>query len=97
MNEHFSITPDSKVAALLESYPELEDVLIAIAPPFKKLKNPVLRRSVAKVASLRQGAAVGGIGIDQMVNPLRAQVGQAPMVVDAEESDANSYYTGQPS
>ena len=28
MTESFSITPDSKVAALLDSYPELEDELM---------------------------------------------------------------------
>jgi hypothetical protein len=96
MTERFPITPDSKVAALLESYPELEDVLIAMAPPFKKLKNPVLRRSVAKVASLRQAALVGGIGIEQMVNQLRAKVGQAPVAIGSDEHDEHSYYTDQP-
>ena len=53
-----AITPATKVADLLAQYPELEDVLISMAPPFRKLKNPVLRRSVAKVASLKQAATV---------------------------------------
>ena len=56
--DHLVIDETTKVAALLDAYPELEGVLIGIAPPFKKLRNPVLRRSVAKVASLRQAAAV---------------------------------------
>ncbi|MHC4830644.1 MAG: DUF1858 domain-containing protein [Planctomycetota bacterium] len=42
------ITPETKVAQLLQHYPELEETLIAMAPAFKKLRNPVLRRSVAK-------------------------------------------------
>ena len=58
MTNQLPIDESTKVAALLDSYPELEDVLIGIAPPFKKLRNPILRRSVAKVASLRQAAAV---------------------------------------
>ena len=33
------IHPSTKVAQLLEAFPELEDVLIRMAPPFKKLKN----------------------------------------------------------
>jgi len=91
----YSITPKSKIAELLEHYPELEDVLIAMAPPFKKLRNPVLRRTVAKVASLKQASAVGRIPIDEMVNRLRAAVGQDP-VETASESDDESYYTTQP-
>ena len=33
------ITPQTKVAELLDAYPELEDVLVEMAPPFKKLRN----------------------------------------------------------
>jgi hypothetical protein len=64
IDDRMGITPSTKVAALLDCYPQLEDVLIKIAPPFKKLKNPVLRKSVAKVASLRQAAAVAGMPVD---------------------------------
>ncbi len=49
-----AITPDLKLGDLLDAYPELEDVLIEIAPAFRKLRNPVLRRTVAKLTSLRQ-------------------------------------------
>lgn len=46
------ITPSVTVHTLLLEYPELEDVLIGIASPFKKLKNPILRKSVAKIATI---------------------------------------------
>lgn len=95
MPDSFPITADCKVAALLDHHPELEDVLIRMAPPFKKLKNPVLRRSVAKVASLRQAAAVGRIPIGDMINQLRAAVGQDPISVEAA-GDTASYYAAQP-
>jgi len=52
------LTPATKVADLLESWPELEEVLIAHAPAFRRLKNPVLRRTVARVATLEQAAGV---------------------------------------
>jgi hypothetical protein len=95
MSEGIPITPDTKVAALLSHYPELEEVLIGIAPPFKKLRNPILRRSVAKVASLRQAAAVGRIPVDEVVNKLRAAVGQAPVSSEAVP-DTASYFSSQP-
>jgi hypothetical protein len=65
-NHDFPILPSTKVAALLERYPELEDVLIGLAPPFKKLKNPLLRKGVAKVASLKHAAAVGGMPVNDL-------------------------------
>lgn len=72
-----SILPSTKVAALLDAYPQLEDVLIALAPPFQKLKNPFLRKTIARVASLEQVAQVGRIPLPELVNRLRAPVGQA--------------------
>ena len=90
----FPILPSTKVAALLDRYPELEDVLIALAPPFKKLKNPFLRKGVAKVASLRQAAVVGGMPITDLVNKLRAAVGQQPIA--SKDTDVITYFAPQP-
>ncbi len=36
MDERPDITPELKVGDLLDAYPELEDELIAVAPPFEK-------------------------------------------------------------
>lgn len=74
--EPLIITPKTKVHELLESYPQLEDVLIEIAPVFKKLRNPVLRRTIARVTTLQQAAQVGQIPVHEMVNTLRQKVGQ---------------------
>jgi hypothetical protein len=91
----FPILPSTKVAALLERYPELEAVLIGLAPPFKKLKNPILRRSVARIASLEHAAAVGRIPVVELVNRLREAAGQAALAPEAC-GDAASYFTSQP-
>lgn len=70
------ILPKTKVGELLDAYPQLEEVLIRLAPAFSSLKNPILRRTVGKVATLTQAAAVGGLKVDELVNRLRAEVGQ---------------------
>ena len=44
------ISPKTKVGELLDAYPELESVLMEMSPAFEKLKNPILRRTVARVA-----------------------------------------------
>lgn len=70
------ITPKTKVLQLLEHYPQLEDVLIEYAPAFKKLKNPVLRKTVAKIATLQQAASIGNVKVEELINRLRKEVGQ---------------------
>lgn len=70
------ITPDTKVGELLTHYPELEELLLQFSPAFAALKNPVLRRTVAQVTSLRQAAKVGNVSIVKMVDTLRQAAGQ---------------------
>ncbi len=84
------ITPQTIVADLLSSYPELEDKLIEIAPVFKKLKNPVLRKTIAKVTSLKQAAVIGNIALPILINELRKTVGQETLISVKEEVSFNS-------
>ena len=71
------ITPQSKLLDILEAHPALEAEIVTIAPPFQNLKNPVLRRTVGKLATLERVAQVGGIDAVELVNTLRRAVGQA--------------------
>jgi len=73
------ITMETKIADLLNSRPDMKDILIAINPKFKKLNNPVLRRTLAKLASVKQAAVVGGMDALDLLNQLRVAVGQEPV------------------
>jgi len=71
-----AVTPETKVGDLLGAYPEAEAALIAIAPKFKLLKNPLLRRTVAKVATIEQAARVADMPVNELVRSLREALGQ---------------------
>jgi TusA-related sulfurtransferase len=77
------ITPKTNINALLKAYPQLEAYLMQLHPKYKKLKNPVLRRTVGRIATLTQVAMVGGFDVTDLVNRLRAEVGQPPLVGSA--------------
>ncbi|MFZ1292316.1 MAG: DUF1858 domain-containing protein [Melioribacteraceae bacterium] len=81
------ITPETKVSDLLNNYPELEDKLIEIAPPFKKLKNPILRKTIAKVTNLRQASKVGGVSLAELINQLRIAAGQGKIKVEENKKE----------
>jgi Domain of unknown function (DUF1858) len=94
MSEHkLDITPSVTVHKLLVAYPELEEVLIGIAPPFKKLRNPLLRRTVAKVATIKHISSVGGVPLGELLGRLREAVGQPLSTQTYEDVD---YFSEQP-
>ncbi|MFP4370282.1 MAG: DUF1858 domain-containing protein [Candidatus Kapaibacterium sp.] len=78
------ITPKTKVANLLDNYPQLEDDLINYVPAFKKLRNPVLRKTVAKITTLQQAAAVGNVKVEDLINFLRKKVGQEAVDLESD-------------
>ncbi len=70
------ITPKTRVGDFLDSYPELEEMLIGLSPAFQKLRNPVLRRTIGRVATFQQVAVVGNIPLESIINTLRKAAGQ---------------------
>lgn len=92
MSDNLIISPRTKILQLIEAYPQLEENLISYVPAFKKLKNPVLRKTVAKVATLQQAASIGNVKIEDLINLLRKEVGQDM----CEEASGSVYIKKKP-
>lgn len=86
---HATITPDSRLGELLERWPGLEDTLLELSPHFGALRNPVLRRTVARVATIRQVATVSGVPLGVLVEKLREAAG-LPSAAAVNAPDAPS-------
>lgn len=70
------ITPKTRLMEIFDNFPGLEERLIEIVPTFKKLKNPVLRKTVAKIATVQQAAAIANMEVNKLVNILRTEANQ---------------------
>ena len=46
------VNPETKIGPLLDEHPELEAVLVGLSPEFKRLQNPILRKTVARVGGV---------------------------------------------
>ncbi|MFZ5948328.1 MAG: DUF1858 domain-containing protein [Stygiobacter sp.] len=84
MINKLDITPQTLIGDLLENYPELENKLIEIAPVFSKLKNPILRRTIAKVTTLKQASVIGSVSVAELINKLRKEVNQNEINIESE-------------
>ncbi len=79
------ITLDMTIADLLSNYKGMKDTLIEINPKFKKLNNPILRRTLAKLATVKQAAIIGNMDSMELLNRLRVSVGQKPLDIKDDE------------
>ena len=83
-NSSLIITPKTKVQQLIEVYPQLEEVLTDYVPSFKKLKNPVLKRTVASVSTLQQMAGMSTFSVEELINRMRKEVGQDNIKIEKD-------------
>jgi len=68
------INATTKINDLLKEYPFLEDFLVRLSPKFKGLKNPIMRKTIGKVATLRKIAGIGGLDLDDLLATLTAEI-----------------------
>lgn len=88
-----------RIHDLLQEFPELEEIIVEINPVYRKLKNPVLRKTVGKIATVEQAARAGGIEVTEFVNKLREAVGQELIVsaeIGSETTETAEWTQGEP-
>ena len=67
------ITPQTKVAAILERYPQTLEVFLRYG--FAPLANPVLRKTMARVVTLEQACRREGVDLEALLLDLRKAAG----------------------
>ena len=77
------LNTNTKIDDLLKQYPFLLDFLITLSPKFKNLKNPVVRKTVGKIATLEKAAAIGGLKVDGLISALSAEISKQKGSVQA--------------
>jgi uncharacterized protein len=68
------ISPETKINDLLTAYPFLIDFLAERYPAFSKLKNPLLRKTVGKVATLSKASAMGGVPLNTLLSVVAGEI-----------------------
>ena len=68
------IDSKTKLDDLLKTHPFLLEFLAAYSPKFAKLKNPVLRKTVGKLATLGQVAGLGDMPADTLLTAIAGEI-----------------------
>ena len=68
------LNTNTKIDDLLQEYPFLMEYLVARSPKFKLLESAVMRKTLGKVATLAQAAAIGGIDTGRLLNDIAGEI-----------------------
>ena len=69
-NQEFEITPAVKVSEVLERYPQSLEVFVRLG--FTPLRNPVLRKTMARVITIEQACRREGVDMPELLRELHA-------------------------
>ncbi len=69
------IRAGDRISAVLAKDERLLEVLVATAPAFEKLKNPLMRRTMASLVTVEQAARIAGIDAAALVARLNGALG----------------------
>ncbi|MCJ7499473.1 DUF1858 domain-containing protein, partial [bacterium] len=79
---------NTKILQLLEENPNLLDVLVGISPEFKKLRNPLLRKTIGRFATLEHAAQTSGVPFEELSKKISEAMIHAPGVAGEKAPQA---------
>ncbi len=81
------ITPQTKIVDAIKAHPELIDVLASYNSHFELLKNPIMRKTFARLATVKHAAKVAGVNLTELIKLLNSAIGETVSDADMVERE----------
>ena len=78
------IRPDDRVATIIKADESLIEVLAGLSPAFERLRNPTMRKVMARLVTVEQAARMAGLDASHLVEQLNAHVKGSAAAADDE-------------
>jgi len=88
------LTAKTKIDNLLKQYPFLLDFLVTLSPHFENLKNPLIRKTMGKIATLEKAAGIGGLDVESLISALTAEIDKKTDI-DAASGESTPGFPGE--
>ncbi len=76
MENEFIITEKTTVHEAIKKYPALKDTFISISDRYKKLNNPLVFNTAAKITTMESAAKIGGVYVREFLLRLNRAIGK---------------------
>ena len=69
-----NITPETTMKKLVDQYPFLIEYMPTLSPEYEQLKNPIMRETMFRVATIKRVAANGGFTPEELIAKVEAEI-----------------------
>jgi uncharacterized protein len=92
-----SITIDgsTKIHSLLTDFPFLTEKLIQLNSKYKLLKNPLVRNTMGRRATLKEVAKIGGLSLDELISFINESISSNSEGIDHTDDNALNHHEQQ--
>ena len=90
----FTISETTKIIDVFNRFPFLEADLIELDSKFKRFKNPILRRTVGRKATLNDVSAIIGIDLNKLMDYILAKIEEKSQTIVSFEEDIQEIKSG---
>lgn len=76
IDNEYGITKDTVIGDLVKAYPFVKDFLLTQSPKFKKLKNPVLFKTMSSMATIEMISNRGNLDLNTLISNIVSEIKQ---------------------
>ncbi|WP_193708442.1 PAS domain-containing protein [Alkalibaculum sporogenes] len=70
----YGITKDTIIGDLIKEYPFIKEYLLNLSPKFKKIKNPIIFKTMSSMATLEMISERGGLDCQDLINKIVGEI-----------------------
>ncbi len=74
IKNQYGLTKETVIGDLVKKYPFLKEFLLNLSPKFSKLKNPVLFKTMASIATLDMISERGGFEVEELIIKITEEI-----------------------
>lgn len=90
------ITPQTKIIDIIRAHPQIIEVLASYNSRFELLRNPIMRRTFARLATVEHASKVAGVSLTELVKLLNNAIGEKVSEEDIVEEKGDNKQAGIP-
>lgn len=68
------LDPETRIGDLLDKYPFLLEFLPKISPKYKRLTNPIMRKTIGRIATIEKAANIGGFTTEELIKRIEGEI-----------------------